>query len=440
MNSVRLLLVLLVILFGGCTASPLPESAPSDGESAPGDGESTPGPSDTETIPTGLIGPADFVYLGAFRLPEGTNGTNWEYSGHAMTCYPDGNPTGPADGFPGSLFGTGHDWYQQISEISIPVPVVSAGKNLGDLNTATTLQPFHDIRSDVDTTELELLRAGLAYLPVQDAQTTAKLHFCWGQHFQYEQVPSHGWCELDLFNPQTAGGWYIGEVTNFSTNDYMFEIPQAWANAYASGMCLATGRFRDGGLSGQGPTLLAIGPWTQGSPPAAGTRLNYVTLLQYTLSGDYEAVQHTMNGYLHSDEWSGGAWLTAGDRAAVMFVGTKSEGSCWYGLSDGTVWPEQPPYPEDPEGERGWWSTTFVGRIILYDPADLAAVAAGTMQPHEPQPYASLDIDSVLFNVQSTRQINHVGACAFDRTSGILYVFEYRADNDKCLVHAWRVQ
>ena len=54
-----------------------------------------------------LIQPADLVYLGAFRLPDGPEEIGWGYSGTAMAYYPDGDPDGPADGYPGSRNGQG---------------------------------------------------------------------------------------------------------------------------------------------------------------------------------------------------------------------------------------------------------------------------------------------------------------------------------------------
>ena len=152
---------------------------------------------------------------------------------------------------------------------------------------------------------------------------------------------------------------------------------------------------------------------------------------------------HTMSNYHHSDQWSGGAWLTAGSKSAVIFVGTKGVGeNCWYGFADGTVWPDEPPYPpipDPPNDDRGWWSSGFEGQIIFYDPANLAAVARGDMESWEPQPYASLNIDPYLFNVQSNRQVSHVGAASFDHARGVLYIFEPLADGDKSLIHAWKV-
>ncbi len=60
--------------------------------------------------PGKLVDPASLQYLGAFTLPAGgERPRTFEYGGNAMTFNPDGDPSGLADGFPGSLFITGHD-------------------------------------------------------------------------------------------------------------------------------------------------------------------------------------------------------------------------------------------------------------------------------------------------------------------------------------------
>ncbi len=384
------------------------------------------------------IQPADLVYQGAFRLPDapGTpENVGWEWGGSAMTYYPDGDPDGPSDGTPGSIFGSGHDQTQYVSEIKIPVPIISSDKDVDDLNTAETLQDFYDIRGNLYDGRFEaweIPRAGLAYLPKQGSQTTDKLHFCWGVHMQEGDTgPSHGWCELDLSAPQSAGIWRIGGYWNYATTDYLFDIPQSWADTYTPGKYLATGRFRDGGQGGEGPSLFAYG-LNEGTPPTSGTLLSATPLLLYGTA--YEDNPPTMNNYHHSDEWSGGAWLTASDKSAVIFVGTKGQGDCWYGCADGTY---EPPWPDD--CDRGWWSTSFVGQILFYDPADLAAVAQGGMETWEPQPYVTLEIDEYLYHIESSQQKYHVGAASFDRERGLLYVFEPLADGDKPLVHVWRV-
>ena len=390
----------------------------------------------SDVIPSNLIRPEDLIYLGAFRLPDGPDEYNWEYSGAAMTYYPDGDASGPIDGFPGSLFGTGHDWHQYISEINIPIPIISQDKDLDGLNTAATLQEFQDIRGGLYP-ELEIPRVGLAYLPPQGEQTTGKLYFCWAQHLaEGDTGPSHGWCDLDLSNPNTVGLWRIGDFWNYVTTDYIFEIPRVWADRYSPGMYLATGRYRDGGQGAQGPSIIAYGPWNHGIPPSPGARLDAVPLLLY--GNVYTDDSPSLNNYHHSDEWSGAAWLTYENKTAVVFIGTKGIGDCWYGCRDGTIWPDEPPYPPECP-ERGWWSTGFVGQILFFNPEDFAEVAKGNMESWDPQPYAILEIDKQLFNVTSSRQLSHVGAAAYDRDNGLLYVFEPLADGDKSVIHVWQV-
>ncbi|HEY9075926.1 MAG TPA: hypothetical protein VIO61_05245 [Anaerolineaceae bacterium] len=409
--------------------------------------------------PAALIQPSDLIYLGAFRLPEAPAGTpenaGWEWSGHALTYYPDGDPKGSNDGFPGSLFGTGNNQTQYVSEISIPAPVISAGKNLAELPIATTLQGFHNIRgnlfrgvegfSDYAGT---LAKAGLAYLPRLGGQTTGKLYFAFGYHLQ--QVPqveptlhgspevSHGWIDLNLTSARPAGAWKIGDYINFVTSDYLFPIDPTWAQMYTRGKLLATGRFRDGGQGSQGPSLFAIGPWNEGNPPPPGASLDALPILAYTNILDPQT--HTLNGYSHADDWTGGAWLVSGNRSAVTFAGTKASGKTWYGFQNGVVWPEEPPFPQPGPGERGWWADRFEAQIIFYDPADLAAVARGIIPSWQPQPYAVLSLAPYLYHVKSTQVRYQVGDIAFDAQHGFIYVMELLVDADKPIIHVFKIR
>ncbi len=391
------------------------------------------------TNAAGLLQPSDLLYIGAFRLPDapGTpDNVNWEWSNWAgaATCYPDGDPGGANDGYPGSIFGVGHDQTQYVSEISIPVPRKSASKNVNELNTAGVLQDFHDIKGGLFG-YIEMPRVGLEYLGPQGAQTSGKLHFSWAQHLDEGNTgPTHGWCELNLANPQSKGVWRIGGRTNYVTADYMFEIPASWANVYTPGYRLATGRYRDGGQDAQGPAVFTYGPWNQGNPPAAGTTLTTKPLLLYDNILD-PLPQNNLNGYTHTDEWNGGAWLSSGNNSAVIFVGNKGVGYTWYGCANGLECPPACDCGED----RGWWSNTIIGQILFYDPADLAKVAHGTLPANRPQPYATLNIDPYLYHISSTRQKHHVSAVAYDRQHGLLYIFEPFGDGDKTIVHVWSV-
>ena len=427
-------------------AAPEPAS-PTQMDSTPAD---VPPPTAGPPPSGDVLMPDDLEYLGAFRLPEASGGSNWEYSGQGLTYYPDGDPDGPDDGFPGSLFGFGHDHHVQVSEFSIPVPVIS--KNLDDLNTAVTLQPFADISGGLfDPEAMDLPVADLAYLPPQTTGDTGKLYFTFGQHFQ-DFEPSHGWAKLDLSNPRPVGPWTFDRYTNYVTNDYLFDIPMDWAAAYTPGQLLATGRFREGVWGGYGPTLFAY------SPPADGsTAVTSVTpLLLYGIqeSGLTDIVTDDgmqMNGYQLADHWLGGAWLGGGNKSAVVFVGTKALKHSWYGFANGVVWeydcaeqspPTCPDPPDWPYDNRGYWAEDYQAQIIFFNPADLGAVARGEMQTWEPQPYATLVLDDYLFNPvldYADYKRDLVAAAAFDREHGFLFVVERLADEYKSLIHVWRV-
>ncbi len=388
-----------------------------------------------------LIKPEDLIYQGALRLPEGSNETSWEWGGTAAAYYATGDSESPDDGYPGSIFATGHEWEQQISEISIPIPVISENKNVEELNTSTTLQAFYDIKGDLFG-YLELPRVGLEYLPKQGDQTTGKLYYSWGQHMQEgDDGPSHGWFELDLSDPQRQGPWRISDQIKYTTIDYIFAIDKSWTSVNTPGKLLATGRFRDGGQGTQGPSLIAYGPWNEGNPPPPNTSLSNIPLLFYSSVYDDPEGVYGMDNYHHSDEWSGGAWLTYNDRSSVIFVGIKGLGNCWYGFYDGTVWPEEPPYPEEGPGERGWWSDEFVAQIIFYNSEDLAAVTREDIESFEPQPYASLNIDDILYNIPEN-ELRHLGAVSYDSKRGIIYLLEFRGDyeNERPLVHVWKIE
>ncbi len=446
---------LLLLLLWGCSAEEEQRTARKSPRATSKDAAVLDDIDPPEDLPEHLIDPDALQYQGAFRLPKPSKNSSWEYSGQAMTYYPDGDPEGPDDGYPGSIFAVGHDHQQFVSEIDIPVPVISSKKKPKDLDTASTLQLFHDITGGMFG-EIEQPRAGLEYLPPQGGQEAGKLYFSRGPHLQDEQVPTHGWSELDLASPKSAGPWYLDDYTSYVTSDYLFEIPEEWGDANTRGLNLAAGRIREGAWAGYGPALFAIGPWAEGNPPSPKGRLKKVVpLLLYGrhIKGNPQievSNSRKMKTYKEADDWAGGAWLTAGDKSAVIFVGTKATGSSWYGFANGVVYPtdessgqEIPEVPPWPHNNRGYWSDGIKAQIIFYDPDDLADVAAGKAKPWDPQPYASLDIDRHMFDPgfdHEREKQETIGAVSFDRNGGILYVFERRADGDKGIIHAFQLK
>lgn len=407
------------------------------------------------------IHPNAMVYLGAFRLPEYED-LGWTYGGNALAYYPGGDPTGAADGYPGSLFGTGNEQQLFVSEISIPAPVISPTRNLAELPTATTLQPFTDVFAHL-IGYIEQPRAGLTYLPAQTGQDQGKIHFCYGLHLQDTAFESsHGWFNTDLSNPQTAGAWVFDGYTGYITNDYLCDIPTEWADMYTPGQYLATGRAREGPWAGGGPGLFAYGPWNDGAPPAPGSVLTSLTpLLIYgtQVPGNpelsFDSSTQAWSRYADSDRWRGLAWMTADTRGAVVFSGTKALGESWYGFANGTRWdyecgqpghpacPEVPDYPYD---NRGYWADDFQAQLLFFDPADLAQVAQGLRDTWSVEPYAYMDLSPYFFDPVYDEQDlikyrrDFVGAITFDRDRGLLYVVEQVIEDDgRGIIHVFQV-
>ncbi|MBT7070201.1 MAG: hypothetical protein HN975_04845 [Anaerolineae bacterium] len=438
MKRISFALMLLTLTIFACT---LGESPPiqTESELAPLASTSSAPLADLPLPPPSgnLIQPENFEYLGTFRLPDASGGSNWEYSGHGLTHRLAADQ---AQNEYGSLFGFGHDQYLQVSEISIPELVIS--KNLDDLNTATTLQPFADITNGLfHPEEMSIPRAGIAYLD-------GYLYFTFGQHIQ-DFEPSHGSASLDLANPQAEGAWGFGSYTNYVTNDYLFEIPPEWAVALG-GRSLASGRAREGLWSGRGPGLFAYNPaYVEG-----GVLTDIAPLLLYGVQEenmpDIRSDENmAVTDYHDAAHWWGGAWLTAGENAAVIFAGTKAMGNEWYGFANGVVWdhkcaetnscPEMPDWPYD---DRGFWAEDYQAQIIFYDPAQLVAVANGELESWQPQPYATLDLTEYLFDPElnfENYKRDLVGAIAFDREHSLLYVIERLADEYKSVIHVWKI-
>lgn len=394
-----------------------------------------------ETIPVSppdgnnVIDPNQLTYLGAFRLPEASGGSSWEYSGHGLTYRPAADQ---AQSMSGTLYGFGHDQQLMVSEISIPDPVIS--QNLDDLNTAETIQPFADISGGLFVPEeMTIPRAGLTY-------HADRLYFAFGQHIQ-DFEPSHGSASLDL--AQAQGAYRFDGYSNYVTNDYLLEIPETWATALG-GYPLASGRAREGLWSGRGPALFAYQP----DVLEGDTLTKVLPLLLYgeqqpglpdIVSNESMAVAD----YHDADHWWGAAWLTAGERSAVIFAGTKALGDEWYGFANGVVWDYScsddnscPDVPDFPYDDRGFWAADYQAQIIFYDPALLVAVARGELESWQPQPYAVMDLTEHLFAPELdfyNYKRDLIGAIAFDREHGRLYVVERLADDAKSIIHVWQV-
>lgn len=379
------------------------------------------------------IDPAsDINYQGAFRLlAEYSQNHQWEYGGYALAFRVDGDPEGGADGFPGSLYSVGKQpgssVRKLVSEFSIPPAVNSS--SLNDLNTASTLQPFADITDGffdqvLQNHQLNLVR-GLAYLDFLPDQSAAKLFWSiWSAYnVQDENLPSQGYSDLSIASPNAQGVWKVAGFHSKMLSGYLFPIPNSFADSHTDGKNLAVGITRAGGAYCRGPGLFAIAPhnYSNAVPPDGGA-LPVMPLIYYDRDHD------TFPNYVENDTWRGGAWITAGDKEAVIFVGVKCLGEVCYG---------NPDYCSDGcGGGKGYHCYPRQPQMIFYDPNDLKDVAKGQKHPWDPQPYAVLNLQDVIPFYEECTQTQ---GATYDRNNHILYIIQYQGDGTKPLVHAFSV-
>lgn len=395
-----------------------------------------------------LINPDGFEYRGCFLLPEEV-----DWGGEALTFNPDGDMGGPNDGYPGSVFTMNLNQHEAgfVGELSIPVPKITG--DIEQLNIASILQPFTNIRpGNIQSWDyVDVWRTGLCYYSAERSGGTPYLYSSWAFHYQVsgEKPVSISCCTADnLVSTRKSGAWYLGAEDSgpigAMANDYMFALPKSYADKI-SGFSIVTGRFRDGGLSGLGPTLYAIRPVDHSSPPSPGSVLGFRTLLEYgPVEGtDNYNYPNSLNGYKHSDFWRGADWIEAGSQKAVAIVGKKGLGHNWYGYRGEGMHHDwviaDVPYPDfsvtDPDG-KSWMSNNFDAMFLLYDPDDFEKVSNREIDPWVPQPYAVFRPDESIFHGDHYE----ITGCAFDAANNLFYILEFNPPfTGQCFLHVWKI-
>ncbi len=151
----------------------------------------------------------------------------------------------------------------------------------------------------------------------------------------------------------------------------------------------------------------------------------------------------SIEDYNHADTWREALWMGAGQQNSVAVIGNKGLCDNWYGLR--TEWMNfewfvaDVPFPDvyqNYEDGKGWRCRNHQPMIVFYDPADLAAVAAGQTASYAPQPYAALRMPKELF----FGYLHEIFSAAFDPENRLLYVTEFVLEEEgNLLIHAWRV-
>jgi hypothetical protein len=400
--------------------------------------------------------PSDLTYMGAFRVPatiayEGMAAID---STSSLSFRPDGDPSGPADGFTGSLFLSKSGY---VSEITIPAPIKTSSAT--SLTVASQLQSVNGISGSAAWGTNDRF-GGVAYMPAKGSQTSAKLYW---SSFEYYNVDgtdyaSVGWSDVNLSSPNGVGQWHVGPAAaNWDSpyhgqkhGEYLIPVDQAWADQYTGGKSLLVGRYREAGAAGgsMGPVLTAIAPWQSGNPPSAGTNLAAVSLMAFNSisnhGGDTSWMEFRINNdpdyqyYSAGDHWHGGAWVARGTKKAILIVGrhgtydgdpmcpkTNYGDGCGGGINTNT-----PPYcyggTADCPGiavtnNKGYHTGPYKPRFLFIDPDELAQVAQGTRAPNSIDAYNMYDPTND-WPWKDSDNMHDVAGAAYDSNGGYLYV------------------
>ena len=387
-----------------------------------------------------MITPGNFAYLGAIRPPHiQQNGTTFAYGGWGVAYRADGDPDGPDDGYPGSLFIVGHQSHQKVVEIDIPSPVNSKLKLADDLPVATILQPFDDATDGLleEMTGQSSEHFQLGGLLV----TNGQLHWTMHKYYNVENYdyPSHGTSGLNMQNSISEGLWHLGpmntgrpEWNSYKHAGYIFEIPPAEATQWFGGRHLISGLQISTGLqaSSQGPAMFAYSLPPEGTPP--GAMLAALPLCWYS-------EQRPLRNHHPADRWTGGAWLTLGNKQAIVIAGRKSLGEFYYGEAR----------PQDCTPDKGYHGPPYEAEFIFYSPASVIHAANGSLSALGLEPWLRWDgqsegggLNQYLFDTCGKQ----IGGMTYDRAHNLLYLVQVDAgktsDNEfeaLPIVHVFRI-
>jgi len=329
----------------------------------------------------GALTGSSLRYLGAFRLE--CSGDWCSYNLNGLGVAPNGG-----------LWVTDHVYDYAVRRVEIPA-VFSTSQVFDDLPEAATVEgPVATAGCPGTATELN----GVSAIGT-DAATTCRDYYNVGGVYQavYRRRPA---AAVEEVGPQTLP---------FHPNKYgayLFTLPTDWAAAQGLGSRTAvTGFSREAGAFGgsQGPTLFAFDP----DNPA-----DAVDLLWYReiYPGCPGAGNCDFPGYESADSWMGADWVRSGADDAVLIAGVKAGSTC-YGSGSACG---------DPcRASQGYHGYPYTAKVLFYDPGDLEARLAGTLQPYEVLPY-----DEWMPGELWAQQCPDLGGLAFDDVTGRLYIAE----------------
>lgn len=219
------------------------------------------------------------------------------------------------------------------------------------------------------------------------------------------------------------------------TGDFLFSLPQWYADLYLNGMTLVSGKTRGAFYGSQGPTLFAFRPFNSENPSG---NLEAIPMLWYRILyldcagpnvGDKRLCDYP--DFTMCDKWEGGGFIESGQKRAIVLLGIKGLGSNHYGA---------PPSEDACSIDQGYHCDPYELQVIFYDVDELGEVARGIRDPWTVVPYAIWRPQEFLVVDTDGHTCGEVGGVAVDSRGHRIFMIEKGlGDNNSAVVHVWTV-
>lgn len=429
---------------------------------------------DVSATDTGRLGRTDLSYQGAFRLPD-----EFDWGARGMSYYPSGNGGAGSllvTAFQAPMTATGEACYGGLegcqayfAEVGIPTP--AANQNWETLPVANLLREPTGFDGgavaavDPDYTFV----SAIEYVPRQGDQSADKIYGGLNEWypegaFGDASFPTVWFSNLDGSSPR--GVYHVGPSTDplyhgRKMGEYLFRVPQWYADQYLGGRTLVTGRSRGTPLEGgdptaggsQGPTLFAFAPWQTDNPSG---ELDALPMLYYRayypqcagpdigVGGRYPSCDFP--GFSMCDTWNGASFVEAGSNRAVLIQGHKGCTNCYY-CDETAADPECHTAPLLGEcnrycdESRGYHCGPYRRQVLFYDVDELGRAALGERDPWTVLPYATWEPYEFYLALENGNTCGDVGGMTFDLGGRRLFMVERGLggyDNQNAaVVHVW---
>lgn len=355
-----------------------------------------------------LVQKSTLRWLGAFRLPTGKfGGSSFGYNG-PIAYNPDHD----------SLFVVGHDWQQQVAEVTIPE--LRRAATLEGYPVARVLQPFADPTdgrsAQVNPGDPNPIKVG-GLLPWNGALVVSDYAYYDGGG---RQTLSHFVAGQNLASSGEARGPFrVAAPMAGLVSGYMAPVPKAWQAAIGApavtGQCCIAIVSR----TSFGPALFAFDPAHVGvKNPIPATPLVYYPESNPTL-GNWGDTSPLYNGSTKIT----GVVFPEGTRS-VLFFGRQGMGRFCYGTGAEC----KDPMYED----KGVHAYPYVYQVWAYDAAELVQVKRRDRQPWSVRPYAVWQME---FPAESWA--SSVTGATYDPETGRLFVAQGFVEGGLPLIHVY---